>query len=329
LGLYRLYQYGVLATSTVARLLLWIIAVMFLAAVFALMWRMFRSDRVARFWMVGMLLSVIPACSIEIPAQRLFLFIGLGGMGLVAQLIGGVMDQSSWLPDGRMRRAFVQALCVGFLCLHLLYPLHLKAKLLHASFSSKSAVVNPSTPPTDFRVNGDQDLIIVNSPKVFALWYLPYRLVRHMKLVPAHIRLLTGGGSPIEVTRTGEAALVIRSIKGCLIPTDFRLNEDLAEAPRVHISTKNRVLDASFRSKDLPMKRGERIDLPGLSIEISELGMSGFPSEAVFRFDRKLEDPSFKWLKWDPETDSYTSFTPPAIGATITISGPLAEIPLP
>jgi len=44
------------------------------------------------------------------------------------------------------------------------------------------------------------------------------------------------------------------------------------------------------------MKSGERIDLSGVVIEVTGLGKDGLPSEAVFRFDKRLDDASLKWF---------------------------------
>jgi hypothetical protein len=46
---------------------------------------------VARFWATGSLLALVPVCGMGIPSGRLLMFIGLGGMGLIAQFAGGLL----------------------------------------------------------------------------------------------------------------------------------------------------------------------------------------------------------------------------------------------
>ena len=65
------------------------------------------------------------------------------------------------------------------------------------------------------------------------------------------------------------------------------------------------------------MKRSERIEQPVLNIEVDKHRTCGFQSDAVFRFDNRLKDSPLKWLKWNGETNSYTS----VMGETIIISG--------
>ncbi len=81
--------------------------------------------------------------------------------------------------------------------------------------------------------------------------------------------------------------------------------------------------DRTFRDDDHPLKLGERIELTGLTIEITALTEDGRPAEAAFRFATTLEDPSFRWVQW--KDGVYVPFAVPAVAQTIAL--PPAAIP--
>src|SRR6185436_12879095 len=62
-----------------------------------------RVDRAARFWASGLLLSLLPAAAV-LPSNRVLFFAGLGGMGLLAELLGGVVEGAAWRPRARAFR---------------------------------------------------------------------------------------------------------------------------------------------------------------------------------------------------------------------------------
>jgi hypothetical protein len=49
-------------------------------------WPLLRRSATARFWGGGMALALVPACA-TLPANRLLFFVGLGGMGLLAEFL--------------------------------------------------------------------------------------------------------------------------------------------------------------------------------------------------------------------------------------------------
>ena len=53
------------------------------------------------------------------------------------------------------------------------------------------------------------------------------------------------------------------------------------------------------RSTDAsPMRLGERIELTGVTVEITAVTADGRPAEATFRFASSLDDKSLIWLEW-------------------------------
>ena len=80
-------------------------------------------------------------------------------------------------------------------------------------------------------------------------------------------------------------------------------------------------MDMVVRSESRPMNLHETIELPTVTIEITELTVDDCPAEATFRFRAPLEDPSFRWLYI--EDARYVPFVVPDIGETVEVPSPL------
>jgi hypothetical protein len=57
------------------------------------------------------------------------------------------------------------------------------------------------------------------------------------------------------------------------------------------------ITDPVYRSR--PFVPGERIELPDLTVEVRRVNQQGRVTEAWFRFDVRLEDPSLRWVRWE------------------------------
>ncbi len=309
------------ALSVTGSYYLWLFAILFLGTAFFLLLPLFRRDRVACFWAAGMVLCIVPASACTLPAGRLVLFAGLGGIGLVARVIGGVLDRQNWMPIGQTRRASVWALTILFIGLHVIIPAwHAFKRITRGPYvASKSGwKPGPLLPPN---VEG-HDVVIINHPNPFSLLYLPI----YQKLVgqplPARIRVLAPGFFAVELTRKDKVTLVARSECGFLIPPDCLPKNESAEFPMLSPIYTDQRLNLAFRDRNHPLKLGESIELPGVSIEVTGLSKEGDPIEATFRFQRPLENPSMKWFQWDWESKSFISFHVPSIGEKMRVPGP-------
>ena len=60
---------------------------------------------------------------------------------------------------------------------------------------------------------------------------------------------------------------------------------------------------------------GDRLEFPGMTVEIRDVERGGLPLEAAFVFDVPLEDESLVWLERRGRV--FESFRPPAIGETL------------
>jgi hypothetical protein len=70
------------------------------------------------------------------------------------------------------------------------------------------------------------------------------------------------------------------------------------------------------------MALGQEVNLTGMRVAVTELTSDGRPWQAEMQFEIPLEDDSLRWLQWDWKSNSYTPFTPPAIGETVLVYGP-------
>ena len=75
-----------------------------------------------------------------------------------------------------------------------------------------------------------------------------------------------------------------------------------------------------LRGEDDPMSVGDRVELTGLTIKVTDVTADGCPAEAEFRFAVPLEDPSLRWLQWT--AGDFVPFTPPPVGGNIEIREP-------
>lgn len=163
-------------------------------------------DRVARFWGLGALLSLIPIAAVG-PENRLLGFVGLGSMALLAQLTQVVFARSSDASVPRVWKGFAWAATLILLVIHLIAaPLLGIARIAYqASVSSRMTRAMASV-PSDQRIES-QDLVLINPPDhiylVTAIWAV--KRLENLPM-PRHMRALSSGGR-LEVTRVGPRSL--------------------------------------------------------------------------------------------------------------------------
>jgi hypothetical protein len=244
-----------------------------------------RRDPMARFFATGLLLAAIPICA-TFPADRLLLFVGLGGMGLVAQLVASA------------EAVFERRAAVAMLVLHALL-----APPLLAVRSRSMATVNAPLDLADRTIPKSADVtgktvVLVNPPgDLFAAYVITTRIARG-EPAPARVRVLSSGGSDVELTRVDDHALRVRPERGFL----------------------EHITERMLRSPKHPLTAGTRIDVAGMSATIASTLADGRPAEVIFRFDVPLDDPSLVFMRWTPR--GYAPYTPPATtGATAMLPG--------
>lgn len=269
----------------------WVFVVLVAAAWLPLL----RRDRVARFWALGMVLALIPLCT-TFPADRMLLFIGLGAMGLMAQFLQRIVAAPMEWPRQRLWRTVVLVLAGVFVIRHaVISPLNLPIRA--ASPMGPQYVLDrlylkqPPGPQIE-----KQDLVVINAPTIFVVMTSPLVWASENAPMPKHMRVLSSSlFQPVDVRRMDEKTLVVRPSPGFLAWLDDRL----------------------CRGEDRPMTVGQKVNLTGMSVEVTALTWDGRPAEAIFRFDVPLEDQSLKWLQW--KDGGFLPFTPPPVGQSVTV----------
>jgi hypothetical protein len=252
-------------------------------------------DRVARFWGLGALLSLVPIAAVG-PENRVLGFVGLGSMALLAQLTQFLFAHSSVAPMPRVWKGFAWAGTAVLLLLHLIAAPLLGIALIDYQAEVSSRMMRGlASVPTDPRIVS-QDLVLINPPDHISLVTAIWAVHRLDKLpMPRHMRALSSGGE-LAVTRVGPRSLRVSFPDG-FFPTAF---------------------SRFLRSQNDRFSPGQHFEVPGLSITVEALDSRGDPAQVLYEFPVPLEDPSLRWMRW--HDGLYVPWTPPPLSQTQTIS---------
>jgi hypothetical protein len=164
----------------------------------------------------------------------------------------------------------------------------------------------------------DQDLVVVNAPNPFLFYIFPDICEEDGRPLPRSVRVLAAALAPEEVTRVDARTLRLRAETASLCSCEQRIN---LWPHRAYFVSEWLTM---VRERTSPMRVGDRVDLPRLSIEVVAVDGDGLPSEALFRFGVPLDDPSLHWVRWDWGERRYVPFRPPAIGESVALAGPFS-----
>ena len=306
---------SVVSLSALRTLWLWSLFQLGLLAVTFL--PLVRRDRTARFFAAGMLLSVLPLCS-AFPMDRILFFVGFGAMGLLAQWLGGLRERADWVPKRLAWRVVARPVAVALVAIHaVLAPLVLPFQTWTPALMGIGIERAVDSLPDD-PAFANQQLIVVNTPNAFSALYLTILRALDDRPLPTHTRALGPTGQSIELRRVDEYTLVVRPRLGFLPPPGTPTGQ--RRYPFFDFTYIHQRLEQLFRGADYPMKLGQRVELTGVSIEVTALTDDGRPAEATFRFAVPLEHPSLYWVRG--EQDRFVPFTPPAVGDTVYLEPP-------
>jgi hypothetical protein len=252
-------------------------------------------SRTARFWAVGLLISLVPASSTW-PHDRQLLFTSFGAMGLVAELWEMFLKLRGQTVPLHLRAsgAIGAVLLLGRLVISpLATPISVSSVMLtsplHRAITSVGSEIS------------GRDAVFVTAPDYFAVKLV--QLARRVEEQPVarRFRALSFGSEPVTVTRTGERSLRLH-YEGGILTTPFM---------------------ELYRDRRLPMPPGYRVELAGLSIEVAHATSDGRADAADFEFDKALEDTSFCFYYWTD--DGFAKFAVPSVGGTVRVPGAVAR----
>jgi hypothetical protein len=300
-----------LSTAAFRGYLAW--AVIFLLLLGGLLTPLIARSRLARFWTTGMLLSLLPAC-VAFPSDRLLMYVGLGGMGLLAEFLGGLREDAAWMPRSAAWRWPARGFACLFVLIHLvLAPLGLLFMAVSMPRLGEYFDHLADTLPHDASIE-NQTFVYVNSATLLADIAVLYSLDYRDHPLPARTLSLNAGCAAATIARLDDRTIAVRPFGGYLAP---RGTPGDAACPLEAVSPAYflRHMDLLVRGPERPMRRGETIDLSAVAIEVTELTEDGRPAEVTFRFRTPLEDPSLRWFRLT--LGGYVPFQPPAVGETV------------
>jgi hypothetical protein len=266
-----------------------------LGVIMVICFGLLRASGLARFFLSGLTLSTLALCT-TVSHDRLLLAVGIGGSGLVAQLLAGQAGSPHSPHQSYWERGSVRALALFWIATHLLLsPILLPAKAYSASFFSR--VFNNSARSLD-RVGEleGRTLVFVNGPNFFLTSWTPLLRTRLGLSRPKRVRVLGTTPGAVQVTRIDGHTLRLRAPHG-FFASPF---------------------DALLRHPDRPFSVGSSYRLSDLRIVVTKVTPDGSPAELICRFRRSLEDPSLVWTAW--HSDGYRPLVLPAVGETTTLA---------
>ncbi len=296
------YSFPSLVSSFVPTPIMALIAAVSAAGVLGLAWlarHLLRESPTARFWALGMVLSLVPVAA-TFPADRLLVFAGIGFAGLLAQwlrtagvAVGHAPGDAPPSDAPRLPRLVLGAVAV----LHLVVaPVMLPMKayamvpLTDLLFDGCEAV-SPRGPDAPGRT-----VVVVNSNELCAI-YVPFRRAVTGVPAPRAVRLLASALYDIDLVGVDPHTVELR------VPAGYQSN----------------VADRLVRDRDEPMPVGATVQLPGLHAEVISHNADGLVDGARFRFDVPLRDPSLVWIRTLDAAPA--PMVPPAPGETLHLAG--------
>jgi hypothetical protein len=269
----------------------------------------------ARFFGLGMLISILPGCLTD-PSDRSLLFSGLGAMGLMALFLSDVRTKAVGLPESRWWRVPARVFFVVLITVHLvLAPLVRPIVVLglnrNDTFHHRIADSIPSDPAI-----ANQQVLIVNAPTFLIVSLALLIKYRDGDPLPANALVLGSGVHPTEIRRVDERTLIVRPAGGFLAApgAGFGSSPPPLIAPLYAFQRADRML----WSEEHPFRLGQQVALSHINVTVTALTEDGRPAEATFRFDKPLEDPLYRWMQF--QTGTFIPFTLPAVNETVKLA---------
>jgi len=270
-----------------------------------------RRDKTAVFWLAVMLLAAIPAATVA-PLGKNLGFVAVGAYGLIASFLAGVFSGPGCLAPSLTWRVLAWAACALLLLAH--GPGAVAGRLvvtagLRSSWQNVGRALDIGNPPG----LENKDVIVINSPIMLALAYVPFAKAYSHQPLPRTLRTLVPGCTSFDVERSDEKTLVIQSKAPNIFACD-----DFGPVHGLYA-----VRFSNVFLGELQFKQGERLERGGLVVEILELDAAELPCRVAFRFNASLDSPTFHWLQFNFQTRSCQPFLVPAVGQRVTVLGPV------
>ncbi len=278
-----------------------------MAIVLFFLWKIVRKNKVGRFWILGMMLSLGLASLTNILNGRLLLFAGIGMFGLLAMLTENTLNQ---LKKKKLK-FFPTFFLLVLLTIHgIISPL----QLFWYSGGPNQWQQNINR-FVEINNNGNLSkkiIVFVNVPssQYLGLFYFIRRYQK--KPLPKKIFMLTHGYYDITLKRIDEKTVQTKS------SNKF---PERARNTLFNIAYLNHDIDKVFYKLPLDLKNND-FTRGGVLIRILKKDQDGFPTVVNFIFKQRLEDAENIWYQWNWRKEKYEEFILPKVGETVEIKAP-------
>lgn len=272
-----------------------------------------RSSCKARFYCLGMVLAILPICA-TLPSSRNLMFVAIGGFGLVAQFFAVLVQKANCLYRQRPFKIAAWTMALLFLVLHV--PVAALSRIPQPQMARMmTTYLIPQIPTDSIPIPlDDKDIVIINSPNPFCLFYTSLVWEHRNKTLPKSIRALSPSFGALEVERPSANTLIIRA-KG----QSLFAYESSSYFGEIHLYEKiNKICYANW--DHLHPEHTQR--LSNVSIQVNQVDQTGAPKEVTFSFDVLLEDASLVWIEYDHNSSRYRPFIMPEVGKKLELIGP-------
>lgn len=224
----------------------------------------------ARFYLLGMLLAILPVCAGNID-ERSLIFVSVGGFGLLGLIF------ESWFSrkENNQEHTKIQSgLIIALIIPHILMsPLMLASSVNSLATFTQTFTNQAITLPIKGKVS-DAVVLLVNPPTPQLNMHFSAIRFFHKQEQPRAIYSMAPGSTKLTVSRQGD-----------------RLTIDAAEGYIHHY-------DSLFRSKSTPFTIGETIHLSNMTATVLSVTEDHRPKSVEFLFKQGIENPSIQFLRW-------------------------------
>lgn len=255
----------------------------------AILWPVWRTDRLARFWSLGSLVALLPSAA-SVPGERLLLFATVGAAPVFVSAF------QYWWQQRVLQRTVVRTLVMFILIASHLFFAPIGLVLRSGALQNLGAIIDR----TDDSLGHDaalvdDHLIVINPPYDVMVSYLQVaRQARH-EVRPAHFQWLAPASSKLRVTVTTESTLRIQPERGFVMS----------------------VTERHYNNEPERLVVGHTIALTGLHVTVVETTADHRPAVVDFTFDRPLNARGLRLLQWDGR--HLVPFVAPAVGGSVEL----------
>lgn len=285
-------------------LAVWLGALALSGGLLALLWPTLRRHPTARFWALGMALSIVPACTIRLLSGRLLLFASIGTLALLGIFLADVAERARGEGWHALRRRTGWALAG----LHSAVPLLLIPLVVVVTGNSQrqmEALVRIGPLPPDAQVQ------ILNAPSPFHFIYLPGLRFARGQNQPDALRLLAPAYGDVTMQRVAERVFVVEAAHGFAPPPAT------TPQPPVDVSYLYQHMATFF------VAGGGAAQSPQTAAGMAVTPLSsaaGGPASA--RFELPASSAPQVWLYWDWPSQTYRPLALPPVGESVSVAGP-------